>query len=470
MESENRAYRAHCLILPYPLQGHINPMLQFSKRLQSKQIKVTLVATRHMFNTTISEQAVPSIPVETISDGYDQGNIKVSPEVCLERFREVGSQTLAELIEKLRGTEYPVDCIVYDAFLPWVLKVAKRFGVVGAVFFTESCAVYNIYYHVYKGLLDLPLVDGSERSCVAGLPPLETSDLPSFLSVPGSYLPILGLAVNQQLWNVDRVDFVLCNTFYELEKEVVDWMAKFMTLRTIGPTIPSMFLDKRLQDDTEYGLSIFKPNTGTCMNWLEERPNGSVVYVSFGSLAELGVDQMEELAWGLVDSNCHFLWVVRSKEEAKLPKDFLGETSEKGLLVSWCPQLQVLVHKAIGCFVTHCGWNSTLEALSLGVPMVAMPQWTDQSTNAKYIMDVWRMGLRVRCNDKGVVRREEIEHCVKEVMEGERGKEMRRNAIKWSELAKEAVGEGGSSDRNIHEFVAKLGRSTEKLYGGLGPY
>ncbi|KAL7172927.1 hypothetical protein ACSBR2_032405 [Camellia fascicularis] len=149
-------------------------------------------------------------------------------------------------------------------------------------------------------------------------------------------------------------------------------MAKFLPLRTIGPTIPSMFLDKRLQDDTEYGLSIFKPNTGTCMNWLEERPNGSVVYVSFGSLAELGVDQMEELAWGLGDSNYHFLWVVRSKEEAKLPKDFVRETSEKGLVVSWCPQLQVLAHKAVGCFVTHCGWNSTLEALSLGVPMVAM--------------------------------------------------------------------------------------------------
>ncbi|KAI7983142.1 UDP-glycosyltransferase 74E2 [Camellia lanceoleosa] len=222
-----------------------------------------------------------------------------------------------------------------------------------------------------------------------------------------------------------------------------------------------MFLDKRLQDDTEYGLSIFKPNTGTCMNWLEERPNGSVVYVSFGSLAELGVDQMEELAWGLGDSNYHFLWVVMSKEEAKLPKDFARETSEKGLVASWCPQLQVLAHKAVGCFVTHSGWNSTSEALSLGVPMVAMPKWTDQSTNAKYVMDVWRMGLRVRCNDKGIVRREEIEHCVREVMEGERGKEMKRNAIKWSELAKEAVGEGGSSDRSIHEFVAKLGRSTE---------
>ncbi|KAI7984183.1 UDP-glycosyltransferase 74F2 [Camellia lanceoleosa] len=321
-----------------------------------------------MFNTTISKQAVPTILVKTISDGYDQGIIKVSLEVYLERFQEVGSQTLAKLIEKLCGTEYLIDCIVYDAFLSWVLEIAKR-----------VCWIFLLLL----GLRDLVL-----QGC------------------------------HQLRLRICRLFSLFSDRIYQ----VVDWMAKFFPLRTIGPTIPSMFLDKRLQDDPEYGLSIFKTNTGTCMNWLKERPNGSVVYVSFGSLAELGVDQMEELAWGLGDSNCHFLWVVRSKEEAKLPKDFVRETSEKGLVVSWCPQLQVLAHKVVGCFVTHCGWNSTLEVLSLGDPMVAIPQWTDQSTNAKYVMDVWRMGLKVWRNDKGIVRREETEHYVREVMEGERGK------------------------------------------------
>jgi pathogen-inducible salicylic acid glucosyltransferase len=233
-------------------------------------------------------------------------------------------------------------------------------------------------------------------------------------------------------------------------------MTKIWPLRAIGPTIPSMFLDKRLEGDKNYGFSIFKPNTDACMKWLDDQPKGSVVYVSFGSVAALEVEQMEEIAWGLRMSNRCFLWVVRASEEAKLPKNFVEETCEKGLVVRWCPQLEVLAHEAVGCFVTHCGWNSTLEALSLSVPMVAIPQYSDQSTNAKYIMDVWKVGLKASADEKGLVSREAAEHCIREIMEGERGNEIKKNALKLRKLAKEAVDEGGSSDKNIEEFVAKL--------------
>jgi pathogen-inducible salicylic acid glucosyltransferase len=100
-------------------------------------------------------------------------------------------------------------------------------------------------------------------------------------------------------------------------------MTKIWPLRTTGPTIPSMFLDKRLEDDKNYGFSIFKPNTNACMKWLDDQPKGSVVYVSFGSVAALEVEQMEEIAWGLRMSNRCFLWVVRASEEAKLLKNFV---------------------------------------------------------------------------------------------------------------------------------------------------
>ncbi|KAH0649170.1 hypothetical protein KY285_034418 [Solanum tuberosum] len=234
-------------------------------------------------------------------------------------------------------------------------------------------------------------------------------------------------------------------------------MSKLYPIKTIGPTIPSMYLDKRLHDDKEYGLSIFKPMTNECLNWLNHQPISSVLYVSFGSFAIVEAEQMEELAWGLKNSNNNFLWVVRSTEEPKLPKDFLEElTSEKGLVVPWCPQLQVLEHESIGCFLTHCGWNSILEAISLGVPMVAIPQWTDQPTNAKFVKDVWEIGVRAKQDEKGIVRREVIEECIKLVMEEEKGKLIRENAKKWKELARNVVDEGGSSDKNIEEFVSKL--------------
>ncbi|KAI8009989.1 UDP-glycosyltransferase 74E2 [Camellia lanceoleosa] len=122
----------------------------------------------------------------------------------------------------------------------------------------------------------------------------------------------------------------------------------------------------------------------------------------------------------------------------------------------------MLAHKAIGCFVTHCGWNSTLEGLGLGVPMVGVPKWADQLTNAKFIEEIWSVGVRAKEDEKGVLRREELMGCLKEVMEGERSVEIRKNACKWKELAKEAISEGGSSDKSIDEFVEHLKCGNEK--------
>ncbi|KAL3360456.1 hypothetical protein AABB24_013730 [Solanum stoloniferum] len=449
-------HKAHCLMLPYPFQGHINPMLQFSKRLQSKRVKITIATTKYLLKNM--KEITTSVSIEAISDGYDDGGRDQAGSFVayVTRFKEVGSDTLSQLIQKLANSECPVNCIVYDPFLSWVVEVARKFGLVSAAFFTQNCAVDNIYYHVHKGLIKLPPTQNDEKILIPGFScPIEASDVPNYvMKIEGP--KILEVMVNQ-FSNLDKVDWVLINSFYELEKEIIDWMSKLYPIKTIGPTIPSMYLDKRPHDDKEYGLSIFKPMTNECLNWLNHQPISSVLYVSFGSFAIVEAEQMEELAWGLKNSNNNFLWVVRSIEESKLPKNFLEElTSEKGLVVSWCPQLQVLEHESIGCFLTHCGWNSILEAISLGVPMVAMPQWTDQPTNAKFVKDVWEIGVRAKQDEKGIVRREVIEECIKLVMEEEKGKLIRENAKKWKEMARNAVDEGGSSDKNIEEFVSKL--------------
>lgn len=234
-------------------------------------------------------------------------------------------------------------------------------------------------------------------------------------------------------------------------------MTKLSPLITIGPTIPSKYLDNRLVNEAEYGFDLFysEPSEHT-MNWLNNKPKGSVIYVSFGSMTCLSEAQMSEIAFGLKGSGHYFLWVVRESEEAKLPKHLRDETAEKGLLVKWSPQVEVLANSAVGCFFTHCGWNSTVEALSLGVPMVGMPQWTDQTTDAKFVEDVWKVGIRVRVDENGIVGRKEVEDCIRQVMEGEKGREMKERAEKWRKLSVEAVSEGGTSDNNINEFVAKL--------------
>ncbi|XP_004489749.1 mogroside I-E synthase-like [Cicer arietinum] len=129
---------------------------------------------------------------------------------------------------------------------------------------------------------------------------------------------------------------------------------------------------------------------------------------------------------------------------------FFESLSENGLIVTWCLQLQVLEHESVVCFVTHCGWSSTLEALSLGVAVIAMPIWTDQITNAKFIVDVWKIGVKAIGDDeKGIVRRETIVDFIRKVMESEKGNELEKNCIKWKNLANNSVDEGGSSDGNI---------------------
>jgi pathogen-inducible salicylic acid glucosyltransferase len=172
-----------------------------------------------------------------------------------------------------------------------------------------------------------------------------------------------------------------------------------------------------------------------------------------GGLSE---EQTVEVANGLKDCGSYFLWVVRTSEETKLPKDF-EKKSEKGLVVIWCSQLKVLAHESIGCFLTHCGWNSTLEALSLGVPIVAMPLWSDQGLNAKFIVDVWKVGIRALVDEKQIVRKDALKDCICEIiMESEKSKEIMNNVMQWKSLAARAIGEDGSSYKNIVEFVNSL--------------
>ncbi|XP_010069575.2 UDP-glycosyltransferase 74F2 [Eucalyptus grandis] len=458
MEPSSKLHRAHVLVVPYPGQGHINPMLQFSKRLVSKGLKATLVLTVHIAKSMHADPS-SSINLETISDGHDLGGraSAKSMQAYLTCFQTVGSRGLAELIHKLDCSGRPVDAIIYDGFLPWVLDVAKQCEKLGVVFFTQTCAVNNIYYHVQRGLLPLPLSGDSVK--VPGLPPLEPSETPSFVCKLGTYPAFYDMVINQFM-NADEADFVLCDTFYELEKEVVDWMStNLWPLKTIGPTLPSLYLDKRLPDDAAYGINLFTPTTtSTVFTWLRHHPPHSVVYVSFGSFAELDPSQFSELAHGLALAGHPFLWIVRSSEQHKLPRDLMDSIpSKEALILPWCDQLEILTNDSIGCFVTHCGLNSVIEAICLGVPMVAMPQWTDQGTNAKFVEDVWRVGVRARADEAGLVRREEVERRVREVLGGgERGVEMADSARRWMAAAKASISEGGSSDRNIDDFVAKL--------------
>uniref|UniRef100_A0A0D6R124 UDP-glycosyltransferases domain-containing protein n=1 Tax=Araucaria cunninghamii TaxID=56994 RepID=A0A0D6R124_ARACU len=171
--------------------------------------------------------------------------------------------------------------------------------------------------------------------------------------------------------------------------------------------------------------------------------------------------QIEELAMGLERSQHNFLWVIRPPKghndiKPLFPAGFLERTRGRGLVVDWCIQLDVLSHPSVSVFLSHCGWNSTLDALSLGIPMLAFGIWADQPTNAKFVADVWKTGMRMRKGEDGIVGRDEIERCVRLAMEGQEFAEARKKSGKWKEVARRAMIEGGSSDANLDQFAREI--------------
>ncbi|XP_052167340.1 UDP-glucosyltransferase UGT13248-like [Oryza glaberrima] len=451
----------HVVLLPYPSQGHINPILQFGKRLAGHGgVRCTLTVTRFILRQG-EPLSTGAVHVAAYSDGYDAGGFHEAGSAgeYLSRLESRGSDTMDALLRAEAEQGRPVDAVVYDSFLSWAPRVAAHHGAATASFFTQACAVNAAYESVFTGRVELPLAaDGEEPLRLPGISVgLTLDDVPTFMANTEDSPAYLDLLVNQ-FKGLDMADHVLVNSFYELQPQEAEHMASAWRAKTVGLTVPSAYLDNRLPDDTSYGFHLFSPTTET-KAWLEARPPRTVAYVSFGSVATPSPAQMAEVAEGLYNTGKPFLWVVRASETSKIPEGFAAKAAkqERGLIVTWCPQLEVLAHPAVGCFVTHCGWNSTTEGLSAGVPMVAVPQWSDQTMNAKYIEDVWRVGVRVRPDGEGVVRKEELERCVREVMEGERSKEFMENANGWKEKARNAMCEGGSSDKNIVEFIAKIG-------------
>ncbi|KAL5992501.1 hypothetical protein ACLOJK_013420 [Asimina triloba] len=234
-------------------------------------------------------------------------------------------------------------------------------------------------------------------------------------------------------------------------------------IRTLMPKIysvgPLQLLCDQLPDSPlrSIGSNLWKEDRG-CLDWLDQKSPRSVVYVNYGSITVMTENQLQEFAWGLANSNYQFLWVVRPDlvvgELAVLPQEFLDATKDRGLLASWCPQAQVLAHPSIGGFLTHCGWNSMLESVCGGVPMICWPFFAEQQTNCRYACTEWGIGMEID-ND---VKRDAVEWLVRGLMEmdGEKGKEMRKRATELKEFAENATKPGGSSYTNLEKVISDV--------------
>ncbi|KAL1370867.1 hypothetical protein HN51_001051 [Arachis hypogaea] len=464
------------LMVSPTLQGHLNPTLNFAKRLASKGVHVTLAIPeelRQRFQNLHNQETnnfhhhsdKPSkIQLAYFSDGlsvdHDRSN---DPAAFFASFETKGAENLSNLITHLKEHDRSFSCFIANPFMPWSVDVAVSHGIPCAMFWPQASALFSIYCrYVCKTNCFPDMENPNETLQLPSLPTLQVRELPSFL-LP-SCPPYHKKMVTDFEPILDKVKWILGASVYEFEEEIVNSMASLRPILTIGPLVsPYLLGQKESEDFDDLSVNLWRPED-SCLQWLNDKATSSVIYVAFGSLMELSQKQMDNIAIALKNTKKPFLWVIRpQKGGAELPQEFLEETKEKGLVVTWCPQANVLMHPAVACFVSHCGWNSTLEAVTAGVPIVALPNWSDQPTNAKLVEDVFKTGVRMRIGEEeaGVASAEEVERCITEVMEGPMAEEIKMRAVGLKEAARKAMLDGGSSDRNIIRFVTEIsGKST----------
>ncbi|PRQ34643.1 putative indole-3-acetate beta-glucosyltransferase [Rosa chinensis] len=441
----------HVVALPFPGRGHINPMMCLCHSIAaiSPDTTVSFILTEEWLGFIGSDPKPDNVRFITIPQVIPSeiGRGKDSPsfyETVLKKIRAPVEDLLDRLVP-------PVTALIADTYLVWSVEIGNVRNIPVASLWTMSASVYSVFQYfdllVQNQHFPVNLAESGEERVdyIPGLPSTRVADLPTCFY--GKGLNVLNRAL-ESISCLSKAQCLLLPSVYELEPEVIDALRQSVPIPVyhIGPTIPCFKVEAHSM-----------PNEDHYFDWLDKQPRGSVLYVSQGSLHSAPQAQMDEIAAGLQASGVRFFWVAR--EEVSKLKEKCGNM---GIVVPWCDQLKVLCHSSLGGFWSHCGWNSTSEAVFAGLPMLTFPIYWDQVPNSKMIVEDWKIGWRVKkgSGEEGLVSREEIGGLVKIFMdlENEEGKEMRRRARELSEIYKQAIRKGGSSYNSVEAFISDISK------------
>ncbi|XVF39538.1 hypothetical protein PTKIN_Ptkin01aG0042300 [Pterospermum kingtungense] len=472
--------KPHAVCIPFPAQGHINPMLKVAKLLHHRGFHITFVNTEFNHKRLLKSRGpdaldgLPSFRFETIPDGLPPPTnadatqdiislCEATSRTCLPHFKK--------LVHKLNDSSSgdiinpPVSCIVSDGAMSFTLDVAEELGVPEVLFWTTSACGYLGYCYLRqlkeKGYIPLQdesdLTNGYLDTVIDWIPAMKgirLKDLPSFLRTTDPDFFMLNF-IFRELERTRKASAIILNTFEDLEHEVLRALSSVLLppIYSIGPLHIPLNHQVHDNDSKQLGSNLWKEEP-ECLQWLDSKDPNSVVYVNFGSITVMTPDQLTEFAWGLANSNQTFLWVIRpdlvDRDSAIVPPEFVTETKDRGLLASWCPQEQVLSHPSVGGFLTHSGWNSTIESISSGVPMICWPFFAEQQTNCWFACNEWGISMEINSD----VKRDEVGRLVRELMVGEKGKEIKKKALEWKRMAEEATtSSDGSSSKNLDQLI-----------------
>ncbi|KAG6724584.1 hypothetical protein I3842_03G264300 [Carya illinoinensis] len=472
------AHKPHAVCISTPFQSHITPMLKFAKLLHLKGFYITFVNTEFNHQRFLqcggpnSLDGLPDFRFETIPDSLPPSNFTANQDLhsLVDSIMKNFLAPFSDLLKKLNtantsNNNPPVTCVISSGFMPFTVTAAKELGIpIVMLFAISACALMCLMQLPSlrdKGFTPLKgesyLTNGYLDTVIDWIPSMKEirmRDLPTVVRATDPNDVVFKIAF-EAVERAPEASAVVIHTFDALEQEVLDALyPMFPRLYAIGPQ--QLLLNQSPNDSLKsIGCSLWKEDT-ECLHWLNSKAPNSVVYVNFGSIYGLTPQQMLEFAWGLANSKYLFLWIIRPDlvigESAILPTEFMEETKERGLIASWCPQEEVLNHSSIGVFLTHCGWNSILESVCAGVPMLCWPISSDHHINCKYTCDEWGIGMKIDDD----IKREELVENVKELMEGDTGQKMKKKVMEWKRLAKAASEPHGSSSMNLNNLITEV--------------
>ncbi|KAD2805149.1 hypothetical protein E3N88_38526 [Mikania micrantha] len=479
MAQNHNSIQPHVLIFPIPFQGPVNCALKLAELLCLSGIHVTFLNTEHIHRPLIRHTNVlsrfnryPNFRFETLPDGVEHEK-PVSGDRFMEVIDGVHAVTIPLFREMMvsgrmsRNSERPVTVMIPDGFFSFAVDIAIEASIPVICFETISpCCLWTSY-------LNLPTL------IEAGDVPFKGDDLDQFItSVPGTEHVIRrrdlasfcrshdlsNPSINRSLkeaHSIPRAQGLILNTFEELDGLILPHMRKLCpNIYTIGPlhTLHKAQLmanpsPPSEEEGTTFSNSVWKEDR-TCMSWLDEQEPKTVIFISIGSLATMTVEQLLEIWYGVVNSEKPFLWVRRpgsitgGYDESRVPSELLARTKEIGCIVEWAPQEDVLAHQAIGGFLTHSGWNSTMESIAACIPMVCWPYFVDQLVNSRFVGEVWKMGVDMKDTCDRLI----VEKAVRDIMDS-KPNVFTQSLNNWEILAKESITKTGSSSISLNRLI-----------------
>nr|GMD44568.1 UDP-glucose:flavonoid 3-O-glucosyltransferase [Ipomoea batatas]GME21533.1 UDP-glucose:flavonoid 3-O-glucosyltransferase [Ipomoea batatas] len=445
----------HVAVLAFPFGTHAAPLLSLVEQLSAAIPSARFsFFSNHDSNSNLfggRDPGAGKIKAYDVGDGIVAGEASVIHEEFIVAMPGNYQTAIAEA-EAETGAKF--GCFLTDAFL-WFGGdlAAERGGVPWIALWTAgACSLSaHMYTDFVRSLVAAtPTANGNgleqKLKVIPGMSQVSIGEMPGEILAKDLHTSFPGMIYNMAL-KLPDANAVVLNSFQKLDPTITDDLrSKLQKVFNIGPMILLPSTPKPpISDDHN------------CIPWLDSLPPASpAVYLSFGSGLMPPPDEIVALAEALEAKRAPFLWSLKPHGVKHLPEGFLERTKELGKIMPWAPQVQVLSHPRVGAFVTHCGWNSILEAISFGVCMICRPFYGDQQINTRFVESVWEIGVKV---EGGIFTKDETMKALSVVLDSDRGKLLKQNVVKLKGEALEALKPNGSSTKDFQELVRLLNDS-----------